>query len=98
MQAKFTHCTTFTFIQVYTEPRDKFSSPLKSFRFGISTLEIMAKMSKIEGDYELVTEKVTLDTCPPLLSYKLPIAQDNYWETRWKFYFLLVDVHSAQFQ
>ena len=37
MQAKFTHCTTFTFIQVYTEPRDKFSSPLKSFRFGIST-------------------------------------------------------------
>ena len=56
----------------------------------------MAKMSKIEGDYELVTEKVNLDTS--LKSYKLPIGQDNYWETRWKFYFLLVDVHSAQFQ
>ena len=40
----------------------------------------MAKISKIEGDYELVTEKVTLEMWSADLSYKLFAAapRQNY--------------------
>ena len=52
----------------------------------------MSKISsKIEGDYELVTEKVTLDTCAPLLiNFWMPTTMmGRCLQIRWKFDLLL---------
>ena len=51
----------------------------QTFRFG-NTLVIMAKTSKIEGDYELVTEKVTLETTPSLKK-DIPAMKKRILET-----------------